>query len=401
MALLDPPCPPRSERPGEPVALLDGPAHPPPSVRPGEPVAHLGPPQPPHVRQRRGDAGALLDTAAVNFGLMLNPEYPATDDPGRRFAEHREQVRLAREAGFDLIGIPHHASRGPSQWLPPLLTAAALAAEAAPMRLATTVLLLPLQHPVDVAEHVAMLDHLTGGRFVFGVGAGWQPGEFKALGVPMSERAGRLEEGLAIIERLWADDSVTFHGRHFNLTDARLTLKPKQRPRPPIWMGANAAEAAVRRAARLADAWIVSAHPDVDAVERHLDTYRQALVEYGKPFPSELPMLRNAFVGPDMDTALADARPFMEASYQVFGEWGLFEDVLRSGRRQLRGADLLHGRLIVGGPEDCLEQIGALRERVPVGCLIFRMQWLGMPHAHVARAITLAGERLVPAVHRL
>jgi alkanesulfonate monooxygenase SsuD/methylene tetrahydromethanopterin reductase-like flavin-dependent oxidoreductase (luciferase family) len=102
-----------------------------------------------------------------------------------------------------------------------------------------------------------------------------------------------------------------------------------------------------------------------------------------------------------METALAGARPFVEASYQVFGEWGLFEDVLRSGRRQLRGAELLRGRLIAGGPEDCLEQIAALRERVPVGCLILRMQWLGMPHALVARAITLVGERLLPALRRL
>jgi alkanesulfonate monooxygenase SsuD/methylene tetrahydromethanopterin reductase-like flavin-dependent oxidoreductase (luciferase family) len=80
----------------------------------------------------------------MNVGLMLNPEYPAGDDPGRRLAEHREQVRLARQAGFDLIGIPHHASRGPTVWLPPLLTAAALADDVAPMRLASTVYLLPL-----------------------------------------------------------------------------------------------------------------------------------------------------------------------------------------------------------------------------------------------------------------
>src|SRR5712664_566978 len=96
----------------------------------------------------------------MKVGLILGLEYPAGDDPAQRFAEHREQVRLARDAGFDLIGIPHHYSRGPSQWLPPLLTAAALAADAAPMRLATTVFLLPLHHPVEVAEQIAMLDHL-------------------------------------------------------------------------------------------------------------------------------------------------------------------------------------------------------------------------------------------------
>jgi alkanesulfonate monooxygenase SsuD/methylene tetrahydromethanopterin reductase-like flavin-dependent oxidoreductase (luciferase family) len=337
----------------------------------------------------------------MKVGLMLGTEHPAGDDPGRRLAEHREQVRLAREAGFDLIGIPHHPSRGPSFWLPPFLTAAAVAGELGAMRLATTVFLLPLQHPVEVAEQVAMLDHLAGGRLVFGIGAGWQPEEFRVLGVPMEGRLARLEESLAVIERLWSGERVTFHGRHVTVDDARLTLLPAQRPRPPVWIGANASVAAVRRAARLADAWIVSSHPDIDAVARHVATYRQALAELGKPFPAELPVLRNAYVAPDMDTALAEARGYFEASYEIFGDWGLFERVLRAGARQLRGADLLRGRLIVGSPEDCLGQIAACREQVPIGCLILRMQWLGMPHARVARAIALAGEKLLPALRRL
>ena len=117
-----------------------------------------------------------------------------------------------------------------------------------------------------------------------------------------------------MIERLWSGERVTFHGRHVTVDDARLTLLPAQRPRPPVWIGANASEAAVRRAARLADAWIVSAHPDIDAVARHVATYRQALEELGKPFPAELPVLRNAYVAPDMDTALAEARGYFEAS---------------------------------------------------------------------------------------
>jgi alkanesulfonate monooxygenase SsuD/methylene tetrahydromethanopterin reductase-like flavin-dependent oxidoreductase (luciferase family) len=80
---------------------------------------------------------------------------------------------------------------------------------------------------------------------------------------------------------------------------------------------------------------------------------------------------------------------------------GLFAHVLRAGTRQLRGAELRRGRLIIGGPEDCLEQIAACRERVPIGCLILRMQWLGMPHARVARAIELVGAKLLPALRRL
>ena len=332
---------------------------------------------------------------------MLNTEYPAGDDPVRRFAEHREQVRLARDAGFDLIGLPHHYSRGPSQWFPPLLSAAALVPHAGTMQMATTVFLLPMHHPVEVAEQAAMLDILSEGRFVFGVGLGWQPGEFKALGVPMAERVGRLEEGLELIQRLWTEDRVTFRGNHFAVEEVCLTLKPVQRPRPPIWMGGNASAAAIRRAARLADAWIVSSHPDLVAVEAHLETYRRALEACGKPFPAELPVLRNFYVSRDMESALREARGYFEASYEIFGDWGLFENVLRTGKRHLRGQELLGGRLIIGGPEDCLEQIAACRRRVPIGLLILRMQWMGMPHARVADAIALVGEKLLPALRQL
>src|SRR4029453_335529 len=119
----------------------------------------------------------------------------------------------------------------------------------------------------ETAEQVAMLDHLTGGRFAFGVGAGWQPSGVSALGGP-------LEGGLARPGGGAGGEPVTFPGRHFPLDDVQLTLLPRQRPRPPIWMGANSAAAAVRRAARLADAWIVSAPPDLDTAERHAGLYR-------------------------------------------------------------------------------------------------------------------------------
>jgi alkanesulfonate monooxygenase SsuD/methylene tetrahydromethanopterin reductase-like flavin-dependent oxidoreductase (luciferase family) len=233
------------------------------------------------------------------------------------------------------------------------------------------------------------------------VGSGWQPDEFKALGIPMRDRLRRLEEALEIIRRLWTEERVTFRGEHFVLEDTALTLKPVQRPRPPIWMGANASPAALQRAARHADAWIVSSHPDLATVERQLAIYREALAKAGKPFPAELPVLRNVYVSRDMETALAEARRYFEASYGVFADWGLFEDVLRTGKRHPRGQELLDGRLIVGGPDDCLEQIAACRERIPIGCLIFRMQWMGMPHAHVAEAIRLVGERLAPRLRRL
>ena len=104
----------------------------------------------------------------------------------------------------------------------------------------------------------------------------------------------------------------------------------------------------------------------------------------------------SAGIGLGIATALAEARPHFDASYEIFADWGLFTDVLRAGARHVRGAELRRGRLIIGGPEDCLEQIAACRERVPIGCLVLRVQWMGMPQAQVARLIELVGARRAP-----
>ena len=332
----------------------------------------------------------------MKIGLALNTEYATGDDPSRRVAEHLEQVRAARDAGFDLIGVVHHYSRGPSYWFPPLLMAAAVAAEAGPLRVASTVFLLPLAHPVEVAEQVAMLDALTRGRFIFGVGLGWRKEEFEALEIDMAHRAGRLEEALALMERLWRGESVTFEGRHFHLNGVSLTLRPARRP--PIWVAGNSAENAIRRAARVGDAWIISSHPSLEMIDRHLPVYRAELERLGKPWPEELPVLRNFYISTDLETALSEARDYFEESYKVFCEWGLFEDVLKVGKRHLSGGELLGGRLIIGGPEECLEQIEAYRQRIPGMLPILRMQWMGMPHAKVMAAIERVGSQILPAL---
>ena len=102
----------------------------------------------------------------MKLTLFINPEHPPGDAVGRRLAEHAEQVRVARQAGFDGVVIGHHLSCGTAVWLPPLATLARLAAETDGMAIGTCMLVLPLFHPVHVAEDAALLDVLTGGRLV-------------------------------------------------------------------------------------------------------------------------------------------------------------------------------------------------------------------------------------------
>jgi alkanesulfonate monooxygenase SsuD/methylene tetrahydromethanopterin reductase-like flavin-dependent oxidoreductase (luciferase family) len=277
-----------------------------------------------------------------------------------------------------------------------LPTLARLAAETGSMRVGPTILLLPLLNPVDVAEQIATLDVITEGRAVFGVGLGYRAEEYEAFGVQPSERVPRLIESLHVIKRLWNEDEVTHHGRFFHLTRARLTLKPLQKPNPPIWLAANS-DRAVARAARLADAWLLNPHAPLPLLERQMSIYRRALVEAGRPFPAELPISKELYVAPDRETALRECRPFLEAKYQAYTSWGQDRAMPQGETFEAPFDELARDRFIIGDPEDCVREIQRHADILGVNCIIFRIQWPGMEHAKVMRGIQLLAERVLPA----
>lgn len=122
------------------------------------------------------------------------------------------------------------------------------------VRLGTSVLILPMRNPIEVAAQIAELDQLTGGRISFGVGVGWCEEEFEALGYPFRERGRRANEGLAIVKKLWTETVTTHDGAFYRFEGAQQGPKPAQQPHPPIYVGGNS-PAAIRRVARFADVW--------------------------------------------------------------------------------------------------------------------------------------------------
>ena len=252
----------------------------------------------------------------LTFGLFVRGQYHAGDDMKQRFEEVKAQVRLADRLGFsDLLTGQHYASAPLQQYQPvPLL--ARLLAETERMRIITGIILLSLHKPLDIAEQMATLDVMSGGRLVFGAGLGYRDVEFKAFGTTVQERVQRLEENLLAIKRLWTEDDVSMKGSHFELDRVTVSLKPIQKPHPPVWLGANA-DAAVRRAARLADTWFINPHQRMDTIERQLSLYKKALAELGKPMPDELPLMREIFVARTRAEAVRLARPYLEEKYKV------------------------------------------------------------------------------------
>ncbi|MDD9916006.1 MAG: hypothetical protein OXT01_15245, partial [Rhodospirillaceae bacterium] len=128
--------------------------------------------------------------------------------------------------------------------------------------------------------------------------------------------------------------------------------------------------------------------------------FRDTLAEYGKPMPAEFPLLRNIVVAPDKATALKEAGPFLEASYRVLGQWGLFTQVVGSDKAQLELEELLAGRVIIGSPEECAEEIVRLARATDFTRLVARVQWLGMDQRIVLRTVEMLADKVLPLVER-
>lgn len=325
----------------------------------------------------------------MRYGIFVSAQHPAGDDPAVRLAEHLEQVRFVRDTGFHSVVAGHHYLSAPYQMLQPVPLLSRLAAESGDLRLVAGILLLPLLNPLDVAEQAATLDVLTGGRFVLGVGLGYRDEENAAFDLP-PERVRVFREKLDVVRRLLEGEEVTASGHGYRLEGARLTLRPIQRPRPPIWMAANS-DAAVRRAARLADTWYVNPHTTLAEVERQLALFR---AERGSE-PAELPLMREACVAPTDEEALALAEPYLAPKYAAYVDWGQ-SDVLPPSDTLRREWDELHaGRFVLGSPETAREQIRALRD-LGVTELVLRVQWPGMPHRDAMRTLELLAGDVLP-----
>lgn len=333
----------------------------------------------------------------MKFGLVLNTQFQSGEDPVVRMRELVEQVRAARENGFDSISVSHHYLLTPFQMLQPLPTLGRLAAEAGTMRLLTNIFLLTIHHPVYVAEQVATLDVITEGRLIFGVGLGYRPEEFDGLGVPMKTRVSRFIEVLEVAKRLWTGDRVSHEGKHFTLRDAVLTLKPVQRPHPPIWIAASG-DAAFERAALYGDAVLINPHASFSTVRRQMEIYRNALVKVGKRVPEDAPIFKECSIATTREAALSEARPYLERKYRAYADWGLDKPMPEEERLGVPYEELVRDRFIIGTPEECRTEIERYHRELGFDYFLLRLQWPGMPHRRVLTQIDLLGQDVLPAL---
>jgi probable F420-dependent oxidoreductase len=223
----------------------------------------------------------------LGFGVPVSGVW-ATPGNQVRFAQRAEALGYRTAWTFQRLLVPAEREPDPRSGmqvyrsvLDPVVSLAHLAGRTDRIRLGLAVLNMPFFSPALLAKQLASLDILSNGRLDVGLGVGWSKVEFVASGVPLERRGRRAEEFLRALQALWTDQVVEFDGEFYRIPSARAEPKPVQRPHPPVLLGGSA-EAALRRAGRVAAGWISASNADLRHIDRPIATVRRAAEQAGR-----------------------------------------------------------------------------------------------------------------------
>lgn len=326
----------------------------------------------------------------MQFGLLMYSEF--TPGMPESFSLLCAEAQAAEQAGFDLIELIEHHQGVHGEFSSPLIWLTALAARTRTIKLGTGVALLPLYHPVRLAEELSALDIISNGRIVFGVGLGYQEADFNAFSVPANERVGRFREALQILNLAWQEPAVTFTGKHYCLQGIKVVPKPL-RGRIPIW-GGGMTEKAIKRVARECDGWIAPSSATPRELEHLVGIYRSEVSVRGRT--PHIILHRNGYVAATREQAIAEYEPALAAHYQAL-QHKAGSAVLGDLPAGTARAALSEDRCILGAPVDCVRQIAAYRDRLGIDGVVLRMRTtFGPEHSLVLRAIETFGRAVIP-----
>ena len=261
-----------------------------------------------------------------------------------------EQAVLADKLGFDHLWFSEHhfLEDGYLPAFQPL--AGAIAARTTQIRISNDIALLPLYHPVRLAEELAVLDHISNGRMEFGIGMGYVPKEFEAFGVPLKNRVSMTDEAIEILRLAWKDEPFSFKGKRYELSNINVYPKPVQPLGPPLWIAAMKEPGALRAARFETNLLPQGRREDV------LDPWRNELKAQGKdPDDYRVGIIRSVYVTDDKERdwpVIREAERFRMGVYNTFMAETPDEYGWGSG-------DGIPQNVIIGTPREVISQLKA------------------------------------------
>lgn len=334
----------------------------------------------------------LAVSTGMKFGLFLSGWVdPSASHPSRYIANLLDRVPAAEQAGFSSIWVGQHLLGHPWPVLDTSTYLGRIIGATDTMEIGG-VYLLPLAHPVRLAESLVSLDNISGGRFSLCAALGWRPAEFEAIGIPIKERVGRFSEVLQVMKLLWSsEEPVSFSGRYYQFENIRMSARPERLGGIPVWIGASSVPA-VQRAARFGDAWLGSSHTPYTTLSEFAKAYGEQTDALGRRIERR-PLLRHCMVAATDEEAQERFVQAFTAYYQALGNWGIFKEVV--GEQHASGdGELPPGRAIVGSPDTVVAQ---MRQYMRLGFneFIFQVGLPGTHEPHVRESIRLLGREVL------
>ncbi len=335
------------------------------------------------------------------YGLLTAQHHPSDPrSPAELYREAIEYGVLADRAGLDSVWTSEHHFVDDSYMSAQLPVLAAIGARTERIRLGTGVLLAPLFDPLRLAEDAATVDLISGGRLILGLGIGWRDEEFEGFELSPRSRAARLEGAIGVLRQAWGDGLVTGDGRSFRYAAPGLNVTPKpvRGAATPIWIGAGA-EAAVRRAGRIADGYLGSGASSAALADRARWIREEAEAAGRDPAAIEIAVHRMAFAWRDGDAweRVGDAARYMTWKYADMGA------ARGSRRRSLPNPgdaptpEDVRSRMVVGSPDEVADEIRAYAGTLGAsGSFVFRTHFPGLDPGVQREAFDVLVEEVLP-----
>jgi alkanesulfonate monooxygenase SsuD/methylene tetrahydromethanopterin reductase-like flavin-dependent oxidoreductase (luciferase family) len=347
---------------------------------------------------------------AFEFGMFHEFQRTGGMTEEDAFRVSFEEVDAAERWGLDAMWLAEiHVNPERSVCSAPLTLASAIAARTKRMKIGTGVQVLPLCHPLRLAEEAATVDQISHGRLIFGVGRSGFPRTYEAYGVPYGESRERFAETLEILKRAWTEDSFSYNGKYYSFDNVKLTPKPYQKPWPEIRIAANSTDT-FPQIAKLGHGVLVAVRQGtLEELEPNITAYRQAWKEAGHPGDGKVFLRAPVYLAETDQAARDEPEESIMYFYRYLGE-RLEDSATRAGVQQseLRAArgrrlqtisyeDALVEKLIVGSPERVADRLLGLRETIGLDGILCEMNCgTRIPHDNVMKSLQLLCEKVMP-----
>ena len=339
----------------------------------------------------------------MNFGMFAEFHVRKGMTQAEAFEESFSQVDAAEKLGMDAVWLAeHHFSPNRSVLASPLIVAGAIATRTSRVRVGLAVQVLPLTNPLRVAEEAATVDHISKGRFDFGIGRSGLTKYYTGFNVPYSESRGRFFEAMDVIMKAWSQDQFSHHGEYYSFEDISVVPKPYQKPFPPTRIAVSGVET-FSIVGAMGYPIFISALTPIPQLRERVELYRKARREAGHSGPGDVMLRIPAYVGESAEKARSEpeASTMHGIRYQATELTGTAanEETAERFRRNATVSydELLQQRLMYGSPEAVVERLQEYEEALGISGVVLELNYGGqLPNDLVIRCIRLLGEKVVP-----